>query len=165
MLLTVLLTLLLAGQAPLTLPAKGDWVGTMEFEDSSGLRVGRVRATIAVDTTRRTISGDWRTSGGASGALSGTLDDKGRAKFAMTFFGAAGITRPDGQEELIAAERCQADATIDGVLHAGSVLRLTTNRVRFDTAKQRVRGRECEDITRVLITLQPLGLLAGFDGH
>ena len=81
-------TLLLIALSVATLGAQAtDWIGTMEVHDSRGLSIGRITATLT--TTPTTLSGDWRSKSGASGSMTGTINDKGRIKATLTAFGGA----------------------------------------------------------------------------
>lgn len=141
-----LLSLLALTVQPATKPTP--WIGTLEFRDSRGLTVGRVFADLAI--TDKTFAGDLRSKSGASGRLTGTIDDKGRVKATVVVYGGAQFA--DGSTE---PERCQGEATADGQLHGGTVLRLTIDRIMLDTRTQRIRNRQCQDMTRVVLLLQP----------
>ena len=129
-------------------PSAQPWIGTLEFRDSRGLTVGRVTAQITI--TAGAVTGDWRSRGGASGSITGTIDDKGRIK--ATFIAFGGAQFDNGKA---VPERCHGEATAEGQLHSGDVLRLTVSRLRLDTPKQRARERPCEDLSRVVLLLQP----------
>ena len=142
-------TLLLMALSVATMGAQTtDWIGTMEVHDSRGLSIGRITATLT--TTPTTLSGDWRSKSGASGSMTGTINDKGRIKATFTAFGGARFD--DGRA---VPERCHGSAQAAGQLHTSGVVRLTIDRIRLDTPQQRARERACEDLTDVVVLLQP----------
>lgn len=124
------------------------WLGTLEFSDSRGLSVGRVTATLNISSGM--VTGTWNSPSGASGAISGTINDKGRIKATFSAFGGARFANGSA-----VPERCQGEAAAEGQLHDSTVIRLTINRLRLDTPRQRARERQCEDMTRVVLLLQP----------
>lgn len=162
-----LLTLLLLSAAPAyaqlapDVPLRGEWVGTMEGRDDEGFRVGRVRLTLDLRDPKN-ITGNLRTPAGvgASGLLTGTQNDKGQIRITMTFYAGSAFTKDDGTREILEAERCQGESRMNATLHGGTVLRLTTDRVRFDTPALEAQDRHCQDLREVVITLQPLALIA-----
>ena len=143
------LSLPLAAQEPKSEP----WIGTLEAEDSRGVGVGRLTGAVTF-TDARTVDGNWNTVSGASGTFSGTMDETGRVKATMRFFGPASVTDDKGQKTIISTERCQAEAKMTGQWFSSGILRLTTDRFKFDTPSQRARQRECEDLRNIVILLQ-----------
>lgn len=133
----------------LLVQAPAPWIGTLEFHDSRGLSVGRITADLT--TTATTVKGDWHAKSGASGSITGTIDDKGRIKATVTAFGPAKFD--DGRA---VPELCHGEAQATGQLLGGAIVRLTIDRLRLDTPRQRARGRTCEDLSRVVLLLQPL---------
>lgn len=123
------------------------WIGTLEFTDAGGLTVSRVTATITI--TDSTIAGDWNSPGGASGSITGTVNNNGRIAATVTIAGGARL--PDGTTT---PERCRGEAKADGRLYS-TVVRLSIPRIALDTPAQRVRNRHCDDLTRVVLLLQP----------
>lgn len=144
-----------------SVPLHGDWIGTLDFrsDDEAHRRVGRLRMTLDLRDPSK-IQGHWRTPGGSSGLLTGRLNDKGKIEVSMTFYGGASVTHTDGTVEHIAAERCQGESRMDVTLHDGVVLRLDTDRVRLDTPALREKDMNCQDMRQVVVTLQPLALIA-----
>lgn len=133
------------------IPTQANWIGTMEVHDSRGLVLVPTRATLTI--TSGVVDGDWRSlpNGNATGHIHGTIDDKGRFTWTVTFYSGA-----EEAGQVIAAERCHAETTAKGELTKTGVLRWTAKKFAFDDVIKRAENRHCEDATDVIWTMHTL---------
>lgn len=154
-----LLALILLGAqvttTPINVPRHAEWIGAMEFTDSRGLMVGPTKATLDIADSGA-VTGRWVSTSANhnSGAIHGTVTPDGKFKVTVTVFGGATVKRPDGTEEPVSQERCNGEGAFTGILFANGVIRLTAKKVEFDSVIKRAQNRECENLTRVVWTLQ-----------
>lgn len=151
-LLSLFLTVSVSAQspAPVTVPKQGDWVGPLEFTDSRGRMIIPTRVSLTL-TEDKKLTGRWHAlTKHSSGTLTGTIDGKSNVRLTVTLYAGAeesGLT--------IATERCGGEAEFTGTILPGGVWRLVAKRVVLDTPLKRLQERNCEDITKLIWTLQP----------
>lgn len=138
---------------PIKIPTQAEWVGPLELRDAHGPAILPTIATIQF--SNGAITGEWRIrSNKASGAISGSVDNKSRFHLKVTMFAGGSERQPDGADKVVALERCSGDAVFEGTITDTGVLRLTSDRMRFDTPAKALQGRNCTDLTKLVWTLQ-----------
>lgn len=152
MLPALLLLTLLSPDAPTASSAvlAGDWIGVLDYRDGGGQHLVPTTLTLTVSPDGK-IDGTWksRTKIPVTGAVTGQVDDKGKMKLSVTLSGSGVI-----DDRIVGMERCSAEGDLDASLTTTNVLRLTANVIQSATARNYARGRACDNLTRVVWTLQ-----------
>lgn len=127
-------------------PAKAEWIGTMEYADSRGEHVAGLRLTLTFTPGGR-FTGTWvsRTKA-SSGSIEGTLA-RGKATGTFTIYAGAEQADHEFGQRVISPERCRGETTFSGSLLASGILRITAKRLRADTPETRAADTHCEDLT------------------
>ena len=155
--LVLIATIASAQPAPppsIALPKVADWIGTLEMTDYAGLHIGRTDVRLVFSDDQTMVTGSWRSQMSASGNIEGTL--KGAAlKLVVTMYGGAERTYDNGDIEPVAPERCHGQTTFTGRIYRSGVIRLTADRVEFDTPVTRANDTFCADAKKLIWLLQP----------
>lgn len=138
------------------IPADAVWVGPLQFRDSRGELIVPTRVRLKIANGK--VTGDWtgliRTPPAPGGLIEGTIDDKSRLRLTVSLFGGADNRDVNGNVTTTESERCAAEAKFEGFISSSGVFRWQASKAEFNTDRSRARGRECENIDRLVWYLQ-----------
>lgn len=157
---TLLIVALLGGtlsaqKAPrIDVPLNAEWIGTLQWEDSSGEHIWPTSVQLKI--VDRTIAGTWigLHPSPPSGTIAGTIDKDGRWHLTVEVNGNGATRDVNGNVSEVTPERCNGTAQFSGTLFSTVVLRWTAKRIASDTDQTRLRKRNCEDPQNLTWLLQ-----------